>query len=226
MNTIFGRWSENPVFTTFWLNVATQEFKFEMETILETRPPQWTRDLFKSHVIDISVFSKWSMLAISCEHGPGIRKHACSVPLPGDSSAFSRKQCFVENAYKPEEGLEIKSLRTQGRSSPLKYRTRDPTKALALVVFSLGGTAVHACAHRGMLAHTPSTETQTLWTRVWVWRPVPKVILSTIHQSPGTHTNPAKACIEGARPQALPMGSWRGEVCFKPVFPAIPLPPH
>lgn len=39
MNTIFGRWSENPVFTTFWLNVATQEFKFEMETILETRPP-------------------------------------------------------------------------------------------------------------------------------------------------------------------------------------------
>ena len=58
---------------------------------------------------------------------------------PGTLSAFSIKQSFVGKAHEQWEGVKVK---TQSRSFPLKYGTRDSEKTSAPVVFHLGDTSV------------------------------------------------------------------------------------
>ena len=82
---------------------------------------------------------------------------------PGTLSAFSIKQSFVGKAHEQWEGVKVK---TQSRSFPLKYGTRDSEKTSAPVVFHLGDTSVCISAHTQMLMHIPSTK-----------------ILKTVHQS-------------------------------------------
>ena len=98
---------------------------------------------------------------------------------PGTLSAFSIKQSFVGKAHEQWEGVKVK---TQSRSFPLKYGTRDSEKTSAPVVFHLGDTSVCISAHTQMLMHIPSTKVKIHLVRVES-DDILQVILKTVHQS-------------------------------------------
>ena len=70
-------------------------------------------------------------------------------------------------------------MKTQSRSFPLKYGTRDSKKTSAPVVFHLGDTSVHVSAHTQMLRHISYTEVKIHLIQV----ESDDILPVTIHQS-------------------------------------------